>query len=662
MNAASERFKAALSALSRGDVSAARTAGEAALRAQPHNPTILQLLGVISCQAGNPRQGADYLRKAIARGGDTPDNRFNLAKALLEVGELDEAERLCSKGQGSSREAQRLLADIHKAQGRHDDVVWLYQALVDAEPYDVESWNNLGNARHQIGDLDGALEALHRARSLKPDAPLVHINLARVLQSLDRHQEACLMLEKAALLSPKDPAPLLELGRLLTSIDHPAAALKALGTAARLDSTDSRIFAAIGVAFTDLSDLKQAERAFRFALKADPHSAVNYLNLGLLLEKANRLDDFHALIDQAASNQVAGDEIDYLRALSLSRRGETEQALDVVRTVRSGALSQATVFHFEGQLADKLGRVEEAFTAFDEMNRAAASSPLGVGVDRSAYSRAIANLTERTTTDWFDSWREATVTPEPPSPAFLVGFPRSGTTLLDTMLMGHSSTHVLEELPIIEELSKAVGDFDRIAALDASEVAFLRSRYFAELEKLSPPPPGALVIDKNPLSMIRMPLIHRLFPDARIILALRHPCDVVLSCWMQNFKVTEAMSSFLDLPNSSRAYAEIFAYWEKCREVLPLNVHTIRYEDLVLEVQAELKPLMEFLGVPWEENVLDHQRAATARGYIRTPSYAQVTEGIYARASGRWTRYREYLEPVVPTLTPWAEKFGYSLD
>jgi hypothetical protein len=228
--------------------------------------------------------------------------------------------------------------------------------------------------------------------------------------------------------------------------------------------------------------------------------------------------------------------------------------------------------------------------------------------------------------------------------------------------MGHSGTHVLEEIPLIETVSNTIGDLERIGEMDSRAVAEMRALYFAELDKASPPPSCKLVIDKNPLSMIRMPLIHRLFPDAKIILAMRHPCDVVLSCFMQNFKPTEAMSSFLDLTNAARAYDRIFAYWEKSCEIFPLATHMLRYEAMVDDVEAEVRPLFEFLGLDWEAQVLDHQTTAKNRGFIRTPSYAQVTEKIYSSASGRWQRYRSQMTEILPILEPWIERFGYRLD
>lgn len=657
-----QRMHAAYAAYQRGDLKDALVQAEAALKALPKDANVLQFAGVVACQTGATEKGVDYLRRAIAHGGDSDDNRINLAKALAELGRWQEALEICSPdGAAPSVDLQRMHADLLKAQGRPAEAVWAYERLVHEQPQNFDAWNNLGNARHESGDLDGAVDAFQQARLLNPESSLVHTNLARVLISKDRYEDACLMLEKAALLAPEDPAPRIELGRTLTSLGHAEAGLRPLGDAARLDPKNADTFIAIGQALTDLSQLQQAERALKFAVQADPRDPAAYLNLGILFEKANRVGELDALLAEAERNGVEGDEVGYLKALSLSRQGRLDEAFALAQSLRSGALDDATRAQLVGQLADRLGRIEEAVHAFDDMNRAAANTPLGLGNDRSAYQRAIDGLAARTTADWFASWKAG---PEPAgqTPAFLLGFPRSGTTLMDTILMGHPGTQVFEEVPALEAAMNVVGDLDGLARLDAGEVADLRRLYFAGLAKHGALQADKLIVDKNPLAMIRMPLIHRLFPDAKIILAMRHPCDVVLSCYMQNFKPTESMSSFLDLANASRTYDRIFAYWEQCRQVLPLNVHMLRYEDMVEDVESEMRPLFDFLGLEWQDSVLDHQKTAKERGYIRTPSYAQVTQKIYSSASGRWQRYRQYMNEVLPILAPWAERYGYALD
>ncbi len=655
-------MNAAFAAYNRGDMKAARAHGAAAMRVQPKNPTILQFMGVAHCTAGDQQGGADCFRRAIAHGGDTEDNRINLAKALSELGQFEEALSVCNKAEPVTPALQQMAADIMKRSGRVTEAVWSYERLAHESPGSFDVWNNLGNARHELGDFEGALEAFRTAQQIDPQSSLIHTNIARVMLSKDQHEDACFVLEKAVNLAPNDPRPLLELGRALTNVDQSQAALRALGDAARLDPRDPKIFVAIGLAFNDLSEPPQAERAFKFAIQADGKHSAAYLNLGIIFEKANRIAELEALIEAAGRAGVTGDEIAYLQALLASRQGDAETALAIAQSIQSTAIHPTTRAQFIGQLADRLGQIDIAYRAFEDMNLAMAQTPLGMSTDRTAYQRNIDGLSAQTTAAWYDSWPKASVEPERPSPAFLVGFPRSGTTLLDTILMGHSAAHVLEEIPLIETVSQEVGDFDQIGTMDAQDIAAMRALYFAELDRLSPPPPGKLVIDKNPLSMIRMPLIHRLFPDAKIILAMRHPCDVVLSCYMQNFKPTTAMAGFLDLTNAARNYDRIFAYWETCMAVLPLTPHMLRYEAMVADVGGTVRPLFDFLGLEWEDQVLDHQKTASARGYIRTPSYAQVTEPVYATASGRWTRYRPWFNEVLPILEPWITRYGYSSD
>jgi hypothetical protein len=244
---------------------------------------------------------------------------------------------------------------------------------------------------------------------------------------------------------------------------------------------------------------------------------------------------------------------------------------------------------------------------------------------------------------------------------FLVGFPRSGTTLLDTILMSHPGTEVLEEEPTLIRATDALGGFEAIPKATADQIKAGRDAYFDMVRGLTPLAPGNLLIDKNPLAMNNIPVIRRLFPDAKIIVALRHPCDVVLSCNITNFKPNNAMASFIWLETAAELYDLSFGYLEKARELLKPVVHTIVYENIVADRARERRPLFACLGLERDERVLAHQTTARRRGHIKTASYAQVVEPIYTSSAGRWQNYRKYLEPVLPVLEPWVLKFGYSL-
>lgn len=340
--------------------------------------------------------------------------------------------------------------------------------------------------------------------------------------------------------------------------------------------------------------------------------------------------------------------------------GRFQEALDALAKVPDTVDPERTQ-HLYGTIYDRLGRTEDAFAAFaatNTLHTTAVSDPLR----RAAELRdTLRTDLELMTPDWVEGWSDARLASGADDPVFLVGFPRSGTTLLDTILMGHPRIMVMEEQPPLNIVDRELGGLAAVAGLDANGLRAARDHYFREVEAIQPLEPGKLLVDKSPLFLTKAALIARLFPDARFILALRHPCDVVLSCFMSNFRLNNAMSNFLRLEDAAEFYDLVFSHWERSRALLPLNVHTIVYERLVEDVEGQVRPLFDWLGLDWHAQALDHRSTAKGRGLITTASYSQVTEPIYKRAAGRWTRYRKELEPILPVLQPWIEKFGYSL-
>jgi hypothetical protein len=227
--------------------------------------------------------------------------------------------------------------------------------------------------------------------------------------------------------------------------------------------------------------------------------------------------------------------------------------------------------------------------------------------------------------------------------------------------MGHPGIEVLEEEPTFRRAAEMFADYDAFPTASAEVVAAARDSYYEEAAKRTALKPGTLLVDKNPLLMNGLPLIRRLFPDAKIILALRHPCDVVLSCFITNFKLNDGMSSFLSLETTAELYDLSFQYFERVQQLLPMATHRVVYERLVADQEGELGPLFDFLGVERHQDALDHRKTAQKRGRIKTASYSQVAEPIYSRSSGRWRNYREHLEPVLRVLRPWIDKFGYEV-
>ncbi|MDH7641092.1 tetratricopeptide repeat-containing sulfotransferase family protein [Sphingomonas oryzagri] len=614
-----------------GDLAGAIEAGEAALIAAPRDPGLRTFVGVLCCRSGALARGIGHFREALALAPGDRMIRAELARASLAAGDLDAAASAIGEGEDlatpQGREFARMAAHIAAQRGEAEDGAARYARLTQADPADFESWQGLGLARLALGEVEGAADALGRAVRLQPRLALAQLALGRALARLDREAEACAAFAEADALDPDNAAILFELGR---------AEMARWG-------------------------FERAEAALLRARALDPRQGATVAALGDLYERTNRLDDLARLIGEAERDGVGEDALALLRARSLRRQGRLEEALAAAEAcpLEDDALRLQTI----GEIADRLNDAPKAFVAFEQLNTLLLKDDPGADARALGFRETIRSVRRLTTPDWFASWRTPPLAIDDGrrAPAFLYGFPRSGTTLLDTMLMGHPDAVVMEEEHAMQRTMARMGPAERIATLSEAEIADLRAHYWREVDAIVPHAPGQLVVDKFPLGLVGVAFVHRLFPDARYIFAERHPCDCVLSCFITRFRLNDAMANCLRLADAARLYDMALDVWAHARSVFPLAVHTIRYERMVADVEAELRPLADFLGLSWDERLVDHRGSAARRAYISSPSYAQVTEPLYKRAAGRWTRYADQMAPVLPILAPWCERMGYSL-
>ena len=329
----------------------------------------------------------------------------------------------------------------------------------------------------------------------------------------------------------------------------------------------------------------------------------------------------------------------------------------------------AAIRHELGLVYDRLGDSTAAFQAFADANRLQLQAPQHQNENPRTYLEFVAAWHRDFTQAWLASCKPHPGDPASASPVFIIGFPRSGTTLLEQILDAHPRLRAIEEKPLINDLMHEVVALQTgteqlpqtLARLDAGQAASLRQGYFQAAARYVRLEPGEILVDKLPLNIVRVPLIWRIFPDARFILALRHPCDVCLSCFMHLFGMNPAMANFTTLEDTALLYTEVMGLWQHYAQFLPLHCHRLRYEDMVADPRGETQRLFDFLGLEWDEAVLRFHEHARRRKRIDTPSYHQVTEPIYARATNRWKRYRGQLEPVMERLRPFVEAFGYTL-
>jgi hypothetical protein len=250
----------------------------------------------------------------------------------------------------------------------------------------------------------------------------------------------------------------------------------------------------------------------------------------------------------------------------------------------------------------------------------------------------------------------------------LAGFPRSGTTLLEQVLDSHSGLVSSDEREAFARdifpamwLSCAA-PIPTPRALDAvpiERLAILRQRYLDYMAAALNAPIGDRVhLDKNPTLTVVLPGFLRLFPETRLLIALRDPRDVVISCFMQYLPLNPNSVCFLTLERTAQRYATDLSIWRKLREMIASPWLEVHYEHTVADLEKESRRALEFLGLPWEPQVLNY-RERLNRKAINSPTYEAVSQPLYTRAIGRWKNYQKFLEPCLPTLQPLIDAFGY---
>lgn len=318
-----------------------------------------------------------------------------------------------------------------------------------------------------------------------------------------------------------------------------------------------------------------------------------------------------------------------------------------------------------GQLYDHMEDSQRSLPLIISGNDKKARASLQSESQRSQYLQRVQAMAALATPQLAERMQQAVATNScPADPIFLIGFPRSGTTLMEQILDSHPRLQAMEEKGAVGAMVNAflATSQDRpeaLAELNESDIARLRQVYFDEAGKHIDLRPDSILVDKMPLNTVEVPVIRRVFPRAKFILAVRHPCDVSLSCLMQNFAVNAAMANFFSLEDTVQAYVAVMKAWQKYAELLPLDYHRIRYEDLIEDVPGETRGLLDFLGIDWNDAVLDHTEHARQRAAINTPSYHQVVQPVYQNAKYRWKRYEQAFSAVLPALQPFIEYFGY---
>ncbi|HEX4198433.1 MAG TPA: sulfotransferase [Caulobacteraceae bacterium] len=534
-----------------------------------------------------------------------------------------------------------------------------------------------------LRDVNAALAAsdLPRAIALAKDAvaggledPLLYNLISHDLEEQGRHAEALAQLERARELAPQDVLILNAIGLCLMLQDRPTEAINVYDAALRIDPERPQSHYNRADALATLGDFELARRHYEYAVHVAPDYAGPIAGLASLALRRGDIEAAKALSERALTLVPNFDLAVLTYAETQIVRGEPAEAeARLAPLLAAGGLKldvEAKATSLLGDAFDAEGRFEDAFAAYaaasDRFRRLYAPQYADAPNVLEMARWLLARFEAAEAADWMTA-------PAPPPAAaddpaahiFFVGFPRSGTTLLEQILASHPDIVTLDEREVLVDSTKSlfVSDqaLDRLSRLGADEAAELRQAYWRRARDYCPDLAGRVFIDKLPLNSVRLPLIAKLFPNAKVLFALRDPRDVVLSCFRRRFGMNAAMHQLLTLDGAAAYYDAVMRLVDQYAAKLPLSLHQVRYETLVEDLRGEAERVCGFIGVAWDDSMLDFAETARSRE-IRTPSARQVRRGLYSEGVDQWRAYAAQMAPVMPLLAPWVEKFGYPAE
>jgi tetratricopeptide (TPR) repeat protein len=614
--------------------------------------------------------------------------KLALAVQHHQAGKLQQANDLYQQilqAEPENVEALHLVGLTEYQMGRHLSAIDHISASLRLRPNQAEAQNNLGAAYLAQGQLREALACFRQATHLKPDYPTAHKNLGNVLRLQGKYEEALLSLQIAIRLNPRHALALTCLGSVLQKLARPMEAFSYHQQALAINPNSAEVhnnlgttlaelnrhaesiphfqqalalrpdFASahyqLGVALAALNRHAEAVACHEKALALDPKLGDAYASLGITLRTLGRIQESRVALENAIA--LAPGRTDYFFNLAeIHRFAPNDPLLATMEALDKQSMSvrQRTFLHFAlGKVYADLDRPEDALRHWCEGNR---------------IHRKQIQYREAATLDVFR--RIATVfTPElmrdkaglgDPSalPVFVVGMPRSGSTLLEQVLSSHpkvfgagETTAFINAAAILDRLDAPLGPFRAaMEALTGEQLRLVGARYVRHLQTLAP---GAeRIIDKGLGNFVVVGLIHLALPNARILHIHRDPIDTCVSCFSKLFgREQQHTFDLAELGHYYRAYEELMEHW---RRVLPPGIMLeVQYEDLVADLEPQARRVTAHCGLDWDQRCLDFHQTERP---ISTASATQVRKPIYRSSVGRWRSMRGLLQPLIDALGP----------
>lgn len=626
------------------------------LRQQPRHAQALNMLGVIGCQTGHLPAGTGLLRQALELEPDNPEFNNNLGMALLQGGDAPAAiasfERAV-RARPRFAEAHFNLANALLGTGEHDGAEKHFRKALRARPDYHDALNNLGNLLRERGRAEEAAQHLRKAVRLETGFAPGHYNLALALQAAGRHDEAVEAFRRSLALDDAATQVWEALGHCCRQHGALDDAAEAFDRALAIEPESSRLLNALGIVRYAQTRVEDARALFARAVAAMPEDPVSLNHLGMAHAALGDRPEAEALFEHAIAAQPAyGDPYRHLAELELpvERRRELAGRIEARlrnRPAQSGPADEQRVdLEFAlGKLYDDLGEYDRAFDAWVSANAAKRRS---VRFNADAQARFIERLIEVFDAAFFET--NAAYGDASELPVFIVGMPRSGTTLVEQILASHPQAHGAGELTFFPEhvpaLARTLGaskPFPLCVQGRMAEVAALAPRYLALLGERGGE--ALRVTDKMPYNFLYLGIIATLFPRAQIVHCRRDPVATCFSIFTRNLAGSHPYAYDLgDLAAAYAGYRKLMAHW---RAVLGARLLDFDYEALLDDQAGQTRRLLAHVGLPWDARCLEFHRTGRA---VTTASQWQVRQPLGDRGRDHWRRYADRLAPLVCAL------------
>ena len=510
----------------------------------------------------------------------------------------------------------------------------LLKKAVLASPQMFEANHNLAILYFQLGNLDESILYFEKSKKLKPKLPQVYFNLALAYDRKKKIDLAIINFKEVIKLEPNNYIALYNIGHLYKS------------------------------KFKTI----EAEEYLNKSLDLNAKFVKTYDDLFSLYDQSNQLEKFGNLLEKAKKILDEKDLISFYEAVFTYNQKNFKQTIQILENLNLKENYFAHNITRHSLLAKSFDRVndfEKAYIHF-KINNQLVNESYGKNIDERAFLQVVKQRIEFFKDFNVKRWKQHQLKDEFFQPIFLIGFPRSGTTLLDTILRTNKSIEVVEEKPILRNFLrdldiKIKNNFNHLDNLDEKFIHDMQNLYFEERAHYLENKKTKIVIDKMPLNIIYIGEILRFFPNAKFIFALRNPYDSVLSCFIQQFELNPAMKNFISLDSSANLYDLVMKLWIIYKEIFPINYHIIKYENLVTDFEKTTKEIFKFLEIDWSEDTKNFHLTAQKRLNISTPSYDQITSPLYSRSIGRWKNYEKEFKNIKNILDPWLDEFNYKI-